>query len=31
MSDDFENHCWADVVPADVLEVYKQYRRRIFV
>ena len=28
MSDDFENHCWADVVPADVLEVYKQYRRR---
>jgi maleamate amidohydrolase len=31
MTDDFENHCWKDVVPSDVIEVYKQYVRNIFV
>jgi nicotinamidase-related amidase len=31
MSDDFEDHCWKDVVPADVLEIYKHYKRETFV
>ncbi|HWG03386.1 MAG TPA: isochorismatase family protein [Beijerinckiaceae bacterium] len=31
MIDDFENHCWRDVVPADVLDLYKHYKRDIFV
>src|SRR5919197_1605853 len=31
MSDSFEDHCWKDVVPADVLEVYAHYIRKTFV
>ena len=31
MSDDFEDHCWKDVVTADDLKVYSNYRRKIFV
>jgi maleamate amidohydrolase len=31
MIDPFEDHCWKDVVPADVLEIYKHYRREVFV
>ncbi|HTH98494.1 MAG TPA: isochorismatase family protein [Stellaceae bacterium] len=31
MSDDFENHCWRDLVPADVLELYSHYKRPIAV
>ena len=31
MADEFEDHCWKDVVPADVLELYAHYRREIFV
>jgi nicotinamidase-related amidase len=31
MSDDFENHCWKDVVPPDVLDIYRHYARQIFV
>jgi nicotinamidase-related amidase len=31
MTDDFENHCWKDVVPPDVIEVYKQYVRDVLV
>jgi maleamate amidohydrolase len=31
MSEDFEDHCWKDVVSPDVLEVYSSYRRRVFV
>jgi maleamate amidohydrolase len=31
MVDAFENHCWQDVVPADVLELYSHYQRKIFV
>jgi nicotinamidase-related amidase len=27
MLDDFENHCWKDVVPPDVLELYTHYKR----
>jgi maleamate amidohydrolase len=31
MSDDFEDHCWKDIVTADVLEIYSVYRRKVFV
>jgi nicotinamidase-related amidase len=31
MSSDFEDHCWKDLVPADVLDVYSHYRRKVFV
>lgn len=31
MATDFENHCWRDVVPPDVLELYKHYERDTFV
>jgi maleamate amidohydrolase len=31
MTSDFEDHCWKDVVSADVLELYKPYERDTFV
>ena len=31
MTDDFEDHCWKDVITPDVLEIYSGYRRKIFV
>jgi maleamate amidohydrolase len=31
MSDDFEDHCWKDIVAADDLEIYSHYRRNTFV
>ena len=31
MADDFENHCWKDVVPPDVLDIYTHYARKTFV
>jgi maleamate amidohydrolase len=31
MSDDFEDHCWKDVITPDVLEIYSAYRRKLFV
>jgi maleamate amidohydrolase len=31
MSDDFEDHCWKDIVTPDILEVYSCYKRRTFV
>ena len=31
MIDPFEDHCWQDVIPPNVLELYKHYRREIFV
>jgi nicotinamidase-related amidase len=31
MADDFENHCWKDTVPPDVLDIYKHYSRKTFV
>jgi maleamate amidohydrolase len=31
MSDRFEDHCWRDTVPADVLELYQYYAREIFI
>ncbi len=29
--DDFENHCWKDVVSPEVLKLYAHYRRDVFV
>jgi maleamate amidohydrolase len=31
MADPFENHCWQDIVPPDVLDIYSHYIRRTFV
>jgi maleamate amidohydrolase len=31
MMDEFENHCWRDVVPAEMLKTYAPYRRETFV
>ncbi len=31
MSDDFEDHCWKDILTPDVLEVYSMYQRKTFV
>jgi maleamate amidohydrolase len=31
MANDFEDHCWQDIVPPDVLELYGHYRRKVFV
>jgi len=31
MSNDFENHCWKDVVSEDVLDLYSRYERGVFV
>jgi maleamate amidohydrolase len=31
MADDFEDHCWKDIVPADVLDIYSHYVRKTFV
>lgn len=31
MTDEFEDHCWKDIVPADILTIYSQYSRNVFV
>jgi maleamate amidohydrolase len=31
MARDFEDHCWKDVIPADVLERHRVYTREVFV
>jgi nicotinamidase-related amidase len=31
MNDDFEDHCWKDIVTPDDLEIYSHYRRKTFV
>jgi maleamate amidohydrolase len=31
MSDDFEDHCWKDIVSPDILEIYSAYKRKTFV
>jgi maleamate amidohydrolase len=31
MTDGFEDHCWRDAVPAEVLEIYRHYARDIFI
>jgi maleamate amidohydrolase len=31
MVGDFEDHCWRDIVPADILDLYSHYARNTFV
>jgi nicotinamidase-related amidase len=31
MNNNFEDHCWKDAVPADLLELYAHYSRDVFV
>jgi len=31
MASDFEDHCWKDIVPKDVLDIYTHYERKTFV
>ncbi len=31
MTDDFENHCWKDIVSPELLEIYASYKRKVFV
>ena len=31
MTDDFEDHCWQDVIAPDILKVYACYQRKVFV
>jgi len=31
MTDDFEDHCWKDVISADDLDTYSCYRRKVFI
>src|SRR5215470_1445577 len=31
MASDFEDHCWKDIVPPDVLGIYTHYERKTFV
>jgi maleamate amidohydrolase len=31
MADSFEDHCWQGIVPADILEIYGNYKRDTFV
>ena len=31
MAQDFEDHCWRDIVPDEILKVYEAYHRDVFV
>ncbi len=31
MTDHFEDHCWRDLIPPDIIELYAHYKRDIFV
>ena len=31
MIDPFEDHCWQHVIPPNVLELYKHYKRDLFI
>lgn len=31
MVDEFEDHCWQDIIPAETLEIYRHYRRDTYV
>jgi maleamate amidohydrolase len=31
MTDAFENYCWKDVIPPDILDIYSKYKRKVFV
>jgi len=31
MASEFEDHCWKDLIPKDVLEIYRHYERKTYV
>jgi nicotinamidase-related amidase len=31
MTDAFEDHCWKDIIPPDVLDLYKHYKRDLYI
>lgn len=31
MKDDFEDHCWKDVIPPEIIDLYKHYKRDLFI
>lgn len=31
MQDPFEDHCWQDVIPPEVLDIYKHYKRDLYI
>ena len=31
LDDPFEDHCWKDVIPPDVLKIYRSYVREVGV
>ena len=31
MLDPFEDHCWQDIIPPDVLDIYKHYQRALYI
>lgn len=31
MQDDFEDHCWKDIVPPETLDLYKHYKRDLYI
>jgi nicotinamidase-related amidase len=31
MTDRFEDHCWQDIIPSDVLDIYQHYKRETFI
>src|SRR5262245_60140528 len=31
MVDAFEDHCWQDIIPANVLDLYRHYRRDLYI
>jgi maleamate amidohydrolase len=31
MTNRFEDHCWQDIIPVDVLDIYSHYQRDVFV
>lgn len=31
MKDAFEDHCWQDIIPAHILDLYKHYKRDLYI
>jgi nicotinamidase-related amidase len=31
MANDFEDYCWKDVIPREVMDIYSHYERKVFV
>lgn len=31
LQDDFEDHCWKDIIPPETLDLYKHYKRDLYI